>query len=385
MRDGPVTLTISRKKGDGQLTVYDFYDGDLGIHLEDGDEDKKAPKAKRPSDPGLSPGSTARGDPLVIDLAGTGITTYGLDRNLHFDHDGDTFAERTGWAAAGSGMLVIDANADGVANDGQELFGDFTRLPGGQLAANGFQALSQYDRNRDGRIDANDPVWQHLRVAVWETGPRGDTVLGDPATAMSLKTLDELGIESIDLDSAIATVTDENGNTRTRSGTITLADGTTREIAEYRFARDNAETKFLDWRELPEDIAVLPELTLGGVQMDLTQALVRDAQEGWLGQAPGSLRAKLDAFMNETDITAAHARFEDLLFAWTGADAIAEGTLTNQLDARHARVLEQAYGRSFQAPNADQAAAWQLTEGLYGGGCASKSRTLNDRSWRKAA
>jgi hypothetical protein len=383
MRDGPVTLTISRAKGDGQLTVYDFYDGDLGIHLQDGDD--QPPKAPRPPAPQENPGNQNRGDPLVIDLSGTGIATYGLDQNLHFDHDGDTFAERTGWAAAGSGMLVIDANADGVANDGQELFGDFTRLPGGQLAANGFQALSQYDRNRDGRIDANDPVWQHLRVAVWETGPRGDTVLGDPATAMSLKTLDELGIESIDLDSAIATVTDENGNTRTRSGTITLADGTTREIAEYRFARDNAETKFLDWRELPEDIAVLPELTLGGVQMDLTQALVRDAQEGWLGQAPGSLRAKLDAFMNETDITAAHARFEDLLFAWTGADAIAEGTLTNQLDARHARVLEQAYGRSFQAPNADQAAAWQLTEGLYGGGCASKSRTLNDRSWRKAA
>ena len=115
---------------------------------------------------------------------------------------------------------------------------------------------------------------------------------------------------------------------------------------------------------------MLPELTLGGVQMDLTQALVRDAQEGWLGQPPGSLRAKLDAFMNETDIAAAHARFEDLLFAWTGAEAIAEGTATNQLDARHAQVLEQAYGRSFQNPNADQAAAWQLTyerltEGLY--------------------
>lgn len=48
-----------------------------------------------------------------------------------------------------------------------------------------------------------------------------------------------------------------------------------------------------------------------------------------------------------------------------------EGSHWDQLDARHARVLEQAYGRSFQNPNADQAAAWQLTyerlaEGLYG-------------------
>lgn len=30
------------------------------------------------------------------------------------------------------------------------------------------------------------------------------------------------------------------------------------------FARDAAETRFLDWRAVPEQIAVLPELTLGG-------------------------------------------------------------------------------------------------------------------------
>ncbi len=141
-------------------------------------------------------------------------------------------------------------------------------------------------------------------------------------------------------------------------------------LAEYRFARDNSETKFLDWRVLPEDIAVLPELTLGGVQMDLTQALVRDAEAGWRGQPPGALRDKLDAFLNETNPGVLHTRFEDLLFAWTGAEAIAEGTYTNQLDARHAQVLEQAYGRSFQNPNAEQATAWQLTyeqlsDGLY--------------------
>ena len=136
-------------------------------------------------------------------------------------------------------------------------------------------------------------------------------MLGDPATAMSLRTLDELGIVSIGLDSAIATATDENGNTRTRSGTITLNGGATRALAEYRFARDPAETKFLDWRPLPADIAVLPELTLGGVQMDLTQALVRDGQGGWLGQPQGSLRAKLDAFMNETDVAACHSASND--------------------------------------------------------------------------
>ena len=173
-------------------------------------------------------------------------------------------------------------------------------------------------------------------------------------------------------------------------GTAKRTDDTKRELAEYRFARDNAETEFLDWREVPESIAVLPELTLGGVQMDLTQALIRDAETGWLGNPPGHLRAKLDACLAETDIAATHTRFEVLLFAWTGAEAIAEGTLTNQLDARHARVLEQAYGRSFQNPNAEQAAAWQLTyerltEGLYSGRFTRKVRASNDRSWRRTA
>ena len=58
----------------------------------------------------------------------------------------------------------------------------------------------------------------------------------------------------------------------------------TKALAEYRFARDNAETRFLDWRALPEEIAVLPELTLGGVQMDLTQALVRKSQSARDGE-----------------------------------------------------------------------------------------------------
>lgn len=61
-------------------------------------------------------------------------------------------------------------------------------------------------------------------------------------------------------------------------GTAKRTDDTTRELAESRFARDNSETRFLDWRAVPEEIAVLPELTLGGVQMDITQAVVRNSQ-----------------------------------------------------------------------------------------------------------
>ena len=127
---------------------------------------------------------------------------------------------------------MVESYGNDYMDKSPKLFGNFTQLPGGQRAVNGFQALSQYDRNRDGVIDRNDAIWSSLRVAVWETDPRSNPVLGDPAVAMNLKPLDELGIESIGLDSAIATRTDANGNTKTRAGQITLNDGATRELAK---------------------------------------------------------------------------------------------------------------------------------------------------------
>lgn len=61
-------------------------------------------------------------------------------------------------------------------------------------------------------------------------------------------------------------------------GTTERTDGTKRALAEYRFARDAAEARFLDWCEMPEDIAMLLELTLGGVQADLSQVLSEKSQ-----------------------------------------------------------------------------------------------------------
>lgn len=372
---GPVHLTITSKMG-GHLTLVNFHNGDLGITLSDGDECKK--KKTKPAPPQQNPGSPNRGDPLVLDLGALGISTVGLNAGLHFDHDSDSHAEATGWAGEEDGVLVLDRNADGYAGNGQELFGDFTRLNGGQLALNGFQALSQFDQNRDNKIDAQDDIYTQLSVGIRLRDPQGNIVRGDPADALGLKSLNDLGIVAIHLDSRIDNTLDANGNTRTRVAQIEFAPsagsgqaGALREIAEYRFARNNADTHFTAWRNETPELAALPDLSMGGVLMDLHQALLRDAEEGYLGNPPGALRARLDAYLAESRVGSYYTRFEELLYTWTGADNLPAGTKTNQLDARHAAVLEKAYGRSFQSPNADQAAAWeatyaQLTEGLYG-------------------
>jgi hypothetical protein len=87
-------------------------------------------------------------DPLVLDLNGDGIHTLGLSAWVHFDHDGDGFKELTGWISSGEGVLVLDKNGNGLLDNGSELFGDFTFLPNGTRAGNGFQALAMYQNPR---------------------------------------------------------------------------------------------------------------------------------------------------------------------------------------------------------------------------------------------
>ncbi|WP_321900088.1 hypothetical protein [Paraburkholderia heleia] len=45
----------------------------------------------------------------------------------------------TGWVAPQDGLLVL-RDATGEVTQASELFGNYTGLPGGSLAANGFQA-----------------------------------------------------------------------------------------------------------------------------------------------------------------------------------------------------------------------------------------------------
>lgn len=105
-----------------------------------------------------------RRDPLVLDLNGDGITTISSGNGVYFDLDVNGFAERTGWINRDDGFLVFDRNQDGIINNGLELFGDGTKLKNGAIAANGFEALSENDDNKDGIIDKSDSIFNKLRV-----------------------------------------------------------------------------------------------------------------------------------------------------------------------------------------------------------------------------
>jgi hypothetical protein len=103
-------------------------------------------------------------DPLVLDLANDGITTFAGADAVTFDLYGDRTPERLSWPAGDDAFLYTDLNRNMIVDDGSELFGVGTVLPDGTRARHGFEALAMYDLrarggDENGRIDSGDAIW----------------------------------------------------------------------------------------------------------------------------------------------------------------------------------------------------------------------------------
>jgi len=93
-------------------------------------------------------------DPLIINLDGNAPSVSGA--KFEFDLDGDGQRENISFAGDGNGFLALDANENGVIDDGSELFGT--------ASGDGFADLAAYDGDGNGWIDENDAVYSKLRV-----------------------------------------------------------------------------------------------------------------------------------------------------------------------------------------------------------------------------
>jgi hypothetical protein len=110
--------------------------------------------------------------PIVLDLKGDGIDLGPGGVGVNFDLNADGKADFVQWMRPGGddAFLAMDANGNGIVDDGSELFGNGTTmvLEGGK-AVNGFVGLAQYDLpelggNNDGVITSADGIWPKLRV-----------------------------------------------------------------------------------------------------------------------------------------------------------------------------------------------------------------------------
>lgn len=249
-------------------------------------------------------------DPLVIDLDDDGVEPDILTMERYFDHNGDGYAELTGWSAAGNGFLVRDLNTNGQIDDGSEMFGD--------NFIDGFTMLKTHDSNTDGVINSSDTVWSDLLV--WED-KNGDAI----TQSDELYTLSSLGITSID----VTNVTDLPGigeiiadsGAITHSSTVTTTGGSA-EISNLTFFTDIRNSVYTENYEYDENTLSLPNIMGHGYVADLHIAASIDNDD----EDPDSLLSRLQDLTSYDfiDFVANYDqvkdKISDLLYRWAGVD-----------------------------------------------------------------
>jgi trimeric autotransporter adhesin len=171
--------------------------------------------------------------PIVLDLDGNGIQTRSAAEGVSFDIDNTGRQTQVGWVGGNDGLLVRDVNGNGTIDSGAELFGGATELANGQRAGNGFAALSQFDSNADGKIDANDAAFNELKVWV-------DADADGVSDAGELRGLIDAGVASLNLDFTRGTEVD-NGNLLGMVGSYTGTDGSESAMVDVWFAKQQPE------------------------------------------------------------------------------------------------------------------------------------------------
>ncbi|MBN8474837.1 calcium-binding protein [Sulfuritalea sp.] len=296
-------LTNGRLEINDPLVIEGFDNGELGIYLDE-EEDPDDPVKPPP----YNPNSSTRffSSPLALDLNDNGVIddVSLANSTVYFDLTDDGIAEKTGWLAPGDGLLGMDVNGNGVIDDRGELFGTTPDLTA-------FDRMREVvDTNGDGFINANDPLFGALRV--WQ-----DANQDGISQAGELKTLDELGITSIDANATRIQEATANGNNLVATAGFTR-NGELKTIVDIEFASNTALTNANPNRplDLPPslDSAVfqLPWLRGFGLVKSLPLAYqespaLQQAASDLIAQGWDGIVANFDGFMAKwTGLAAAH-------------------------------------------------------------------------------
>jgi Bacterial Ig-like domain len=171
--------------------------------------------------------------PVVLDLNRDGTFSY---TQVAMDVDGSNHLSLTQWAGAQDGVLVWDKLGDGVVHDNsQYAFGQYatsTRVDaaGHNRVASDLDGLSDaFDTNHDGVFNAADAQFAEFKV--WQ-----DANQNGVSDAGEVRSLADLGIESINLVSDGVQRTPVAGVTEVGQSTAALADGSSMQVADALFA-----------------------------------------------------------------------------------------------------------------------------------------------------
>jgi hypothetical protein len=150
--------------------------------------------------------------PVLLDLEQDGFHLSGTDHPVNFDIDADGSLDSIAWTQSGEddAFLCLDRNNNGIIDDGTELFGYATPLLSGNRARVGYRALAELDKrelggNRDGRVDATDPLFHAL--CAWVDVNRDG--ISQPS---EIHGLDAVGVLALDYKYSTTRIIDSFGN-----------------------------------------------------------------------------------------------------------------------------------------------------------------------------
>ncbi|MBO1537003.1 calcium-binding protein, partial [Pseudomonas sp. OA65] len=288
--------------------------------------------------------------PIILDLDGDGVETVGLSAGVHFDHDGNGFAEASGWVSSDDGLLVLDRNGNGTIDSGSELFGNNSVTKDGSKAENGFLSLGALDENNDGVLDFRDSAFSELQV--WVDSNSDGLTQSD-----ELRSLNSVGIVSIntgysepgtvDANGDVpSSVVDNNGNEHRQVGSFIRADGSIGIAEDVWFLADGADTVDLSKVAISDSIKSLPDLEGFGNVHSLHIAMALDSS--------GELKVLLEQFIATTDRATRQNLIIDIIYHWAGVEDIDPASrAATQIygnvigDARKLATLETFLGENY--------------------------------------
>src|SRR2546426_7421793 len=195
------------------------------------------------------------GDPVVLDLNHDGVLLQPAAKSgVDFDLKGDGSVERIAWVQPEDGLLALDRNHDGKITSGRELFSEFFDPT---HATTGLGALGLFDANHDARTDPGE-----------------------------LRTLDALGISSIQLAGRPANEPVDGGRIITR--TTFIQNWTAKDAADVFFAAEGGSIRSA---EAVDPIGETINLAAGAHEVDdMRVAQLRQAMAAF---APPTLSADM--------------------------------------------------------------------------------------------
>ena len=287
--------------------------------------------------PDTTPAST-KTSPIVIDLNGDGVKTISRKNSkTYFDIDNNKFAENTSWIDKNDGILINKTLITNSITNGSELFGNHTLLRDGSLANNGFEALKEFDENKDGVINELDTL-AYENLAIWQDANQ-NAKLDDN----ELKSLKELGIKEINLNYTNSNFTDENGNEHRQTSNITFTNGNKATISDVWLDTFTADTRYVGEKIiLSDEIKTLPQAYAFGEVLNLHQAMAKDkVLQTMVQNYIASDKAKQNEMIN------------DIIYRWANSDQIDPNSrdpkkvYSHVMDARQLVALEHLTGKGY--------------------------------------